>query len=65
MKKLIFALAIVVAASVANAQPVNLGPQPSPENNPNNAVPIDGGASLLIAAGAAFGYRRLKGNKAK
>ena len=64
MKKIIFALAIVIAASVANAQPVNLGPQPNP-NNTNTAVPIDGGASLLIAAGAAFGYRRLKGNKVK
>lgn len=37
-------------------------------NNPTNPVPLDGGLSLLVAGGAALGYkqfRRMKENNNK
>ena len=34
-------------------------PDPS-EEDPGNGVPVDGGLSLLLAAGAAYGARRLR-----
>ncbi|SHJ13232.1 hypothetical protein SAMN02745146_2384 [Hymenobacter daecheongensis DSM 21074] len=44
------------AAGLAQAQaPGDGGPGPNAEN-----VPIDGGVSLLLAAGAAYGLRRLR-----
>ena len=36
-----------------------MGPAPSSTQAPA-AVPIDGGASLLLAGGAAYGLRRLR-----
>ena len=48
------ALALVFCASLAFAQPGPPGP-PLP-----TAVPVDGGLSLLMAAGAAFGVRSLR-----
>ena len=40
----------------ALGQPGSGGPQPEAPT----AVPIDGGASLLLAAGAAYGLKRLR-----
>ena len=41
----------------------------SPDDDPDNpvldAIPVDGGLMLLLAAGAAFGGRRLYGNSQK
>jgi hypothetical protein len=55
MKKL-FLLAIVFGSFyVAQAQP----------SNPINPVPLDGGLSLLIAGGAALGYKAYKNKKSK
>jgi hypothetical protein len=59
VKKLIlsafFALAI---GFVASAQP------PFDPLNPNPAgIPVDGGVSLLLASGAAFGIKKLRANK--
>ena len=49
------ALALVCCASLAIAQP------PGPPGPPlPTAVPLDGGLSLLVAAGAAFGVRTLR-----
>jgi len=45
-----FTFAIILTAAVAYAQPV-------PPNNPNS-VPIDGGLSLLLAAGAGLGLKK-------
>jgi hypothetical protein len=33
------------------------------QSNPNAGVPVDGGASLLIAGGVAYGLKRLKKSK--
>ncbi|SDY68462.1 PID-CTERM protein-sorting domain-containing protein [Hymenobacter psychrophilus] len=42
------------------------GPGPGgPTPNSPTAVPIDGGASLLLAAGAAYGLRRLRQHRAR
>ena len=38
------------------------GPEPQQPQQPT-AVPIDGGASLLLAAGAAYGWRRMRNKK--
>ena len=47
---------VLLAAGHAQAQaPGTGGPTPAPA-----AVPLDGGASLLLAAGVAYGLRRLR-----
>lgn len=48
---------ILLAWSAQAQAPGEGGPGP---NAQPTAVPIDGGASLLLAAGAAYGLRRLK-----
>ena len=63
--RLIFAAASVCllagALTPALGQPGSGGPTPSALNP--TAVPIDGGASLLLAAGAAYGLKRLRDAK--
>ncbi|GAB3830650.1 PID-CTERM protein-sorting domain-containing protein [Hymenobacter jeollabukensis] len=52
------ALALLLPAAVLAQDPGSGGPTPgAPEPT---AVPLDGGASLLLAAGAAYGLRRLR-----
>lgn len=34
-----------------------------PDYDPDNVVPIDGGASLLIAAGVAYGLKKIHDKK--
>ena len=62
----IFRLTLATAGLLLLAGKVNIvlaqgpgstGPTPSP---PPTGVPLDGGASLLLAAGAAYGLRRLR-----
>jgi len=50
------ALAIVCSAAVALAQPGSGGPTPT-------TVPIDGGASLLLASGVAISLKKLRDRK--
>jgi len=47
------------------AQPGSGGPGPGTPVTPVSPtdVPLDGGASLLLAAGAAYGLKRLRRNK--
>ncbi len=47
----------LLAAAPALAQPGTGGPAPG---TPPAAVPLDGGASLLLASGVAFGLKKLR-----
>lgn len=64
MKKIIFTTAVLLAGlSQAHAQaqaPGSLGPVPQA-----TSVPLDGGASLLLASGVAYGLRRLRQRRAR
>ncbi len=69
MKKIAFVFRLTCAAAgvvlltggltLVQAQPGSGGPSPANPADPT-AVPIDGGASLLLAAGAAYGLKRLR-----
>jgi len=54
MKKIVFTFCLILGGLAANAQP----------NNPSNPVPLDGGLSLLVAAGAAYGLKKYKDSRA-
>ncbi|WP_035563703.1 PID-CTERM protein-sorting domain-containing protein [Hymenobacter sp. IS2118] len=45
----------------ALAQPDSGGPRPG--NPPPTTVPIDGGASLLLASGVAYGLKQLRARR--
>ena len=55
------ALLLTCAATTVQAQPTG-GGGPDP-NGPAVPVPIDGGASLLLASGVAYGLRRLRARR--
>jgi hypothetical protein len=46
---------LATGALATHAQPSTGGPAPQPA-----AVPLDGGASLLVATGVALGWRKLR-----
>ena len=52
---------VLFTAAAAVAQPSSGGPTPSQPT----PVPIDGGVSLLLAAGGAYGLKRLRASRAK
>lgn len=54
---------VLLTAIAALAQPGSGGPSPGTPANPT-AVPIDGGISLLLAAGGAYGLKRLRQRRA-
>ncbi|MFD2784123.1 PID-CTERM protein-sorting domain-containing protein [Hymenobacter rubripertinctus] len=59
---LLLALTLLLPASAALAQgPGSGGPVPDPTDP--TAVPLDGGASLLLAGGVAYGLRRLRARR--
>lgn len=53
MKRIVLLYFFVTITSFAMSQP----------NNPSNPVPLDGGLSLLVAGGAALGYKIYKKSK--
>ena len=55
MKKLLFFAALFYSSSVFA--------QPSPSGSPD--VPIDGGVSLLVAAGIGYGAKKIKDARKK
>ncbi|RZL13331.1 MAG: hypothetical protein EOO62_08430 [Hymenobacter sp.] len=62
MRKFIFLCFLVSMTALAgHAQPSSGGP--TQQAGPM-AVPLDGGASLLLAGGAAYGLRRLRQRRA-
>ena len=57
MKRFLFLAALGLVTSLGYAQsPASGGPTPQS----TTAVPLDGGASLLLASGVAYGLRRLR-----
>ena len=62
LKPILLTLTLLLLAGLAFAQaPASGGPTPiSP-----TAIPLDGGASLLLAGGIAYGLRRLKQRRQK
>ena len=54
---------VLLTAIAALAQPGSGGPSPGTPANPT-AVPIDGGISLLLAAGGVYGLKRLRQRRA-
>ena len=69
MKKIFFlrvlsavAASVLFTAVAAVAQPGSGGPGPG---SPAASVPIDGGASLLLAGGIGYAVRRLRQRRAK
>lgn len=61
MRTYLFIAACLLFTSIGYAQPGSGGPAPGTQTN---NVPIDGGASLLLASGVAYGLRRLKQRRA-
>ena len=54
------------AAQLAQAQaPGTGGPTPQAPTADPTAVPLDGGASLLLASGVAYGLKRLRQRRAR
>jgi hypothetical protein len=56
----LLALGMLLSLS-ASAQPSTGGPVPSTPDP--TAVPLDGGASLLLASGVAYGIRQLRARR--
>lgn len=64
MRYSLFIATCLVVVGLANPSahaqaPNSGGPVPTPLADPT-AVPLDGGASLLLASGVAYGLRRLR-----
>lgn len=51
------ALFVFITAATALAQPGSGGPTPTVDPT---ATPLDGGASMLLASGVAFGVKKLR-----
>ena len=58
LKPLLLVAALLLVLG-AHAQPNNGGPGTDPDPDPTQ-TPLDGGASLLLASGVAYGLRRLR-----
>ena len=61
--RLVLAASLLITASLwisAQGQPGNGGSTGGPPGPQATAVPLDGGASLLLAGGVAYGLRRLR-----
>jgi len=57
---LLVALAPVGAAFAQSGTPITVGPVPQADPT---AVPLDGGASLLLAGGVALGLKQLRARR--
>lgn len=55
---------ILFTAASAIAQPGSGGPGPGTQPPDPTVVPLDGGASLLLAAGGVYGLKRLRAMRA-
>ena len=57
-------LMVVAFGETVLAQPGSGGPGPDPTVDPT-ATPIDGGVSLLLAGGVAYGIKHLRNRRKK
>lgn len=57
---LLVALAPVGTALAQSGTPITIGPTPQADPTP---VPLDGGASLLLAAGVGLGLKKLRARR--
>ncbi|WP_426058746.1 PID-CTERM protein-sorting domain-containing protein [Hymenobacter sp. B1770] len=57
-------LLALATTAVAFAQPGSGGPQPGTPLNPTE-IPVDGGISLLLAGGVAYGVKHLRNRRRK
>ena len=65
MKSLLITAALLLSlAGLAQAQTPATG-GPTPQADPPTTVPLDGGASLLLASGVAYGLQRLRQHRAR
>jgi hypothetical protein len=55
---------LLLAGAAAQAQPGTGGPGPGTQPPDPTAVPLDGGASLLLSGGVGYAIRRLRRKKA-
>jgi len=60
MKKVFFSLFFVVGLAI-----VGMSDNPPPPFNPGDPspIPVDGGISLLLAAGAAYGVKKVRDSR--
>jgi hypothetical protein len=66
LTRLLSAMVLVVAfGGIAVAQPGTGGPGPGTPDPDPTAVPLDGGASLLLASGVAYGIKHLRNRRKK
>ena len=56
---------VLVATAVAVAQPGSGGPEPGTIPPAPTDIPIDGGVSLLLAGGVAYGLKHLRNRRRK
>lgn len=63
MKRPVLIGLLALAWSAVSAQPTTGGPQPGTVDP--TAIPLDGGASLLLAAGATYGWGRLRARRGR
>ena len=62
MKYYLFLAALALAPLASQAQTPSTG-GPTPQAPDPTAVPLDGGASLLLAGSVAYGLKRLRARK--
>ena len=58
--KLMLALGILLTISVSSSA---ASPGDDPTDDPDTSVPFDGGISLLVASGVAYGVKQWRGNR--
>lgn len=65
LNRLLLTLLLLVAmGEMVLAQPTTGGPTPGTPVGPTN-IPLDGGISLLLAGGVAYGIKHLKNRRKK
>jgi hypothetical protein len=65
MTRYYLAAALALVAFLGHAQPSTGGPVVTAPDPDPTSVPLDGGASLLLASGVAYGLRRLRQRRAR